>query len=161
MGERGPAPKPTRIKELEGNPGKRALPKNEPRPELGAPDMPEWLPEDAKAEWRRVAPELSRLGLLAKIDGSALAAYCEAFSRWKQAVEMMAEDGIVFVTAAGYTAQHPAVGIANKAKVDMLRFGREFGLTPSARGRMNLPGEKPEADPMETLLSGPPKLEVV
>ena len=123
--------------------------------------MPEWLPEDAKAEWQRVAPELARLGLLAKIDGSSLAAYCEAFARWKQAVEIMASEGITFVTEGGYTAQHPAVGIANKAKADMLRFGREFGLTPSSRGRMNLPGEKPKADPMETLLSGPPKLEVV
>ena len=161
MGERGPAAKPTRLKELEGNPGKRALPKNEPKPELGAPEMPAWLPEDAKAEWKRVAPELSRLGLLARIDGSSLAAYCEAFSRWKQAVELMGREGITFVTAGGYAAQHPAVGIANKAKVDMLRFGREFGLTPSSRGRMNLPGEKPEEDPMEKLLSGPPKLEVV
>jgi len=161
MGERGPAPKPTALKELEGNPGKRALPKNEPKPELGIPDMPEWLPEDAKAEWQRVAPELVKLGLLAKIDGSSLAAYCEAFARWKQAVEIMAKEGVTFVTAGGYTAQHPAVGIANKAKADMLRFGREFGLTPSARGRMSLPGEPEAADPMEQLLSGPPKLEVV
>ena len=152
MGERGPAPKPTRLKLLEGNPGKRALPKNEPRPELGAPDMPEWLPEDAKDEWQRVAPELSRLGLLARIDGTSLAAYCEAFSRWKQAVEIMARDGVTFVTSAGYVAQHPAVGIANKAMAEMLKFGREFGLTPSSRGRMSLPGEKPEADPMEKLL---------
>lgn len=152
MGERGPAPKPTRLKVLEGNPGKRALPKNEPRPELGAPDMPEWLPEDAKAEWHRVAPELSRLGLLAKIDGSSLAAYCEAYSRWKRAVEQYNKEGHTFITAAGYVAQHPAVGIANKAMAEMLKFGREFGLTPSSRGRMNLPGEQPEADPMEKLL---------
>ena len=152
MGERGPAPKPTALKVLEGNPGKRALPKNEPKPDASAPDMPQWLPEDAKAEWQRVAPELSRIGLLARIDGSALAAYCEAYSRWKQAVEMMASEGVTFVTQAGYVATHPAVGIANKAKAEMHRFGREFGLTPSSRGRMSLPGESEEADPMEKLL---------
>lgn len=152
MGERGPAPKPTRLKVLDGNPGKRALPKNEPRPELGSPDMPEWLPDDAKDEWQRVAPELSRLGLLAKIDGSALAAYCESYSRWKRAVQQFNLEGHTFVTAGGYTAQHPAVGIANKAMAEMLRFGREFGLTPSSRGRMSLPGEREAADPMERLL---------
>lgn len=152
MGERGPAPKPTRLKVLEGNPGKRALPKNEPKPQLGAPEMPKWLPEDAKAEWRRVAPELARLGLLTMIDGSSLAAYCEAFARWKRAVEQYNEEGQTFRTEAGYLAQHPAVGIANKAMGEMLKFGREFGLTPSSRGRMSLPGEQEAADPMERLL---------
>ena len=161
MGERGPASKPTRLKELEGNPGKRALPKNEPKPELGAPAMPEWLSEYAREEWQRVEPELTRLGLLARIDGSALAAYCDAYGRWRKAAEQLEREGLTFITAALYIATHPCVGIANKAKAEMHRFGREFGLTPSARGRMSVPGEKPEADPMEALLDGPPKLEVV
>ncbi len=153
MGARGPAPKPTALRKLEGNPGKRALPKNEPQPEIGVAECPAWLSADAQAEWQRVAPELARLGILALIDAMTLAAYCEAFSRWKQAVEMMGKDGIVFVTVAGYVAQHPAVGIANKAMAEMLKFGRELGLTPSARGRMSIPGEAAPADPMEKLLT--------
>ena len=39
----GRKPKPTAIKELEGNPGKRKLNKKEPKPEKGMPVCPEWL----------------------------------------------------------------------------------------------------------------------
>ena len=47
----GRKPKPTAIKELEGNPGKRKLNKKEPKPEKGMPVCPEWLLPEAKAEW--------------------------------------------------------------------------------------------------------------
>ena len=35
--------KPTAVKELEGNPGKRKLNKKEPKPDKGMPTCPEWL----------------------------------------------------------------------------------------------------------------------
>ena len=38
MAGRGRPPKPTAIKELEGNPGKRLLNKNEPKPKKVAPN---------------------------------------------------------------------------------------------------------------------------
>ena len=43
MATRGRKPKPTAMKELEGNPGKRPLNPNEPRPERKAPRCPAWL----------------------------------------------------------------------------------------------------------------------
>jgi P27 family predicted phage terminase small subunit len=160
MGERGPAPKPTAIRELEGNPSHRPLPKNEPKPDKGAA-CPEWLPDEAKVEWQRVAPELERLGLLTKVDSTALAAYCAAYARWRAAEEAIATNGLTFETAGGYAAQRPEVGIANKAMADIRAFCKEFGLTPSARGRMSVPGEDKPTDPMAKLLGEPPTLSVV
>ncbi len=152
MGERGPAPKPTRLKVLDGNPGKRALPKNEPQPLAGA-ECPEWLSEIAKAEWLRVAPELERIGLLTQIDSTALAAYCAAYARWQMAEEALARHGLTFVTEGGYSAQRPEVSIANKAMAEIRAFCKEFGMTPSSRGRMSLPGKDgEEIDPLEKLL---------
>jgi P27 family predicted phage terminase small subunit len=43
------------------------------------------LEADAAAEWARVAPMLHRLGLLTKIDGQALATYCQTWGRWREA----------------------------------------------------------------------------
>ena len=43
----GRKPKPTAMKELEGNPGKRKLNKKEPMPGKGMPDCPKWLLPDA------------------------------------------------------------------------------------------------------------------
>ena len=39
----GRKPKPTALKKLEGNPGKRKLNTKEPVPEKGMPDCPKWL----------------------------------------------------------------------------------------------------------------------
>ena len=54
MGLRGPAPKPTAIKRLEGNPGKRKLNEAEPTLTVGVPECPDYLDEVAKREWGRL-----------------------------------------------------------------------------------------------------------
>ena len=48
MATRGRKPTPTAIKELEGNPGKRALNDKEPKPVKKAPACPKWLEDEAK-----------------------------------------------------------------------------------------------------------------
>ena len=47
MATRGRKPKPTALKVLEGNPGKRPLNENEPKPERKAPECPSWLEPEA------------------------------------------------------------------------------------------------------------------
>ena len=43
----GRKPKPTALKKLEGNPGKRKLNTKEPVPGKGMPDCPKWLLPEA------------------------------------------------------------------------------------------------------------------
>ena len=50
----GRKPKPTALKKLEGNPGKRKLNMKEPVPAKGVPDCPKWLLPEAKADGRDV-----------------------------------------------------------------------------------------------------------
>ena len=47
MATKGRKPTPTAIKELEGNPGKRALNDKEPKPVKKAPACPKWLEPEA------------------------------------------------------------------------------------------------------------------
>ena len=54
----GRKPKPTALKKLEGNPGKRELNTKEPVPEKGMPDCPKWLLSEAKVEWNRLCKKL-------------------------------------------------------------------------------------------------------
>ncbi len=142
----GRPPKPTVIKILAGNPGKRPLNKAEPKPKPVAPKCPAWLSKEAKREWKRVAPELERLGLLTVVDGGALAAYCQAYARWREAEEAIKREGLVVQTGTGYLMPHPAVKIAEKAQQLIKAFCTEFGLTPSSRSRMSLPEAKDEED---------------
>ena len=83
----GRKPKPTAVKKLEGNPGKRKLNKKEPVPEKGMPDCPDWLLPEAKTEWERLCEKLSQMGVLTEIDMAAFAAYCQSFARWKETQE--------------------------------------------------------------------------
>jgi phage terminase small subunit len=86
---RGTPPIPFVVAKLKGFPGKRAkrAPPVEPALLPKCPEPPEWLPQYAKEEWWRVAPELHVLGLLSALDTACLSAYCSSFSLWRSASE--------------------------------------------------------------------------
>jgi hypothetical protein len=81
----GPPPTPLNLRILRGNPGKRPLPVNEPRPEIAevCPEPPPFLDRYAAAEWQAVAPQLHALGLLTVVDVACLSAYCSAYATWR------------------------------------------------------------------------------
>lgn len=156
----GRRPKPTRIKELAGNPGKRPLNKREPQPDQGSPTRPEWLMTEAKREWNRVTRHLEAMGLLTTADRAALANYCEWWARWVQAEKALKEHGLTFTTPNGYVQQRPEVAIAQKAAAICKSFLTEFGLTPASRSRIAVPEKKP-ADPFAEFLASRPVTEAL
>ena len=147
----GPAPKPTKLKELAGNPGKRKLNKSEPKPVPGIPSCPRHLSDRAKREWHRVTRELNAVGLLTQVDRAELAIYCQAYARWIEAEEYVTEHGLTVTTPNLFVVPSPYLGIANKAMEQMHKFAQQFGMTPAARSRISL--EKPaEEDPFEAFV---------
>lgn len=153
----GTKPKPTRLKLIEGNRGKRPLNSKEPRTVTARPSAPPHLTADALEEWNRVATWLHRIGLLSEVDRAALAAYAQAYGRWVQAeraIAKMAEKdqltgGLMIKTSNGNAIQNPLVGTANKAAADMMRYAAEFGMTPSARTRIAAEAQEESDDPAE------------
>jgi len=91
---RGRKPVPTYLKVLRGNPGKRALNKNEPVPEGSLADSPDWMTEGQKAGWN-YAIEHAPLGLLKKLDRSVLAAWVVAEDLHRRASEQVEKFGIL------------------------------------------------------------------
>jgi len=148
---------PTKLKELRGNPGRRPLPTNEPTPPDEKPIAPAWLSEYAKTEWRYIVPKLYDLGLATKIDRAELAAYCEAFAKFREATEALQREGnsMVIRTHNGNFVQNPWVSIQNKAAEAMHKHAQQFGMTPSARTRISV--DKPaQALTLEEELFGLP-----
>ncbi|MEP6610177.1 MAG: phage terminase small subunit P27 family [Burkholderiaceae bacterium] len=129
--------KPTRLKIVQGNPGKRQLSANEPEPELGAAP-PEWLSPQAIKHWPLIAQQLDEVGVLTVIDAPALGLYCEAFARWKDANEHVLKFGTVVTAPSGFPIQSPFLAIANKAHDQMVKLLIEFGMTPAARTRVEV-----------------------
>ncbi len=147
MGRRGPPPKPSALKLLQGNPGKRPINEREPRPRGGTPRCPDWLDEEAKACWKRLVPELKRMGVLSVIDADALCAYCDTWSRWKRAVLFLQQNGDVYTVKdesgkAKYVQQLPQVAMARNLLAALNRYQQEFGLTPAARSRLVIQEEQ-------------------
>jgi P27 family predicted phage terminase small subunit len=149
MGKRGPAPQPTNIRLLRGNPGKRPFNKREPQPTPKAPEPPPFLKREALEEWHRLAPELERLGLLTIVDRAGLAAYCQAYQRWIQAERKVNREGLVLNAKSRYAQAHPAIVIAQRSMQLMRAFAAEFGLTPSSRTRLAVPRSEKEPDALE------------
>lgn len=149
----GRKPKPTAVKLLEGNPGKRALNRAEPKPRVVLPPPPDHLGEEEKAKWEVAVKELHPLGLITTIDQDALAMYCVIFVRWMKAEKMVREKGEIIKTAAGNIIQNPYLSIANRALEQLNKLGAEFGMTPSSRSRVKADLSDPDEE-LEQMLFG-------
>jgi len=136
---RGRHPKPTRIKALTGNPGKRPLNPHEPRPEPALPECPAELSPLAKQEWMRLTAELAKLNLITHLDRGALATYCGAYALWAEAMGQIQKFGTMVKSPTGYPIQSPYLAIANRQAEFMMRVASEFGFTPASRSRISAP----------------------
>lgn len=142
MGTRGPVPQPDNVRSLRGNPGGHHAPARvKARP--SAPNAPDWLDREAKAEWRRVVPELDRIGVLSTIDRAALSAYCSAWSKFVQAEKLLQSDDLVAERRSGNgPAKHPGWQIWREAATTVAMLAKELFITPNSRLR----SVKPEGD---------------
>lgn len=150
----GPAPKPTILKRIAGNPGQRPLNDNEPSFEQDEIHIPHYLVEDEKMEWVRLAPMLVQVGLLTEGDEIALAILCAKLVRWKRARRRLAKSGELYVTDKGNQIQHPNVGIVNRLEADITRLITEFGLTPSSRSRISVASDEEDKSLAAILFEG-------
>ena len=150
---RGRKPKPTTLKILNGNPGRRPLNAREPLAPAEVPDCPDFLDEEAKAEWFRMAKILLDMGLLTRADRAALAAYCTAYSRWVTAERQVQRLGtIVKSPEKNFPMKSPYLTVADQALETMRKFMVEFGLTPSSRSRIRVPENSRAGDEFDAFL---------
>ena len=136
MAKRGPKPKPTQLRLLQGNPGKRPINTAEPQPgALGAP--PADLCDIGLAKWA----ELIRLecwGLVAtQADADLLEQYCRIHAQLKKAEGKVAEFGELVKSPNGFPCQSPWLNIVNRCRADMFRIALEFGGSPASRTRLS------------------------
>ena len=158
MGSRGPVKKPTALRVLEGNPGKRPLPSKEPKPVVSAvvPKPPSFLRPAAKRKWKSLAPQLQALGLLTEIDVDALAACCNSYATWEAFVFELKDPKFkeIITNRFGEVKVNPAVDGIQKAQEEYLKWLKEFGLTPAARSRVEVDKPADEGDALDRLIDG-------
>lgn len=118
------------------------------------PEPPEWLTAEARAEWERVVPGLTRLDILKEEDRAVLAAYCETWARFVEATRDVQQRGLTIEnhstrkdgTESTWTTTNPAVGIASTAGKELRAFAAQFGLTPSSEAALAKGGDDGDED---------------
>ena len=150
---RGRKTKPSALKELEGNPGKRAINHQEPKPNVAIPECPAHLKGAARTEWKRITEELLALKLITKIDRAALAICCTAWADYVKACNKLEKEGEVMISDQGGMYQNPWFAIKKRSMDQVMKFYAEFGMSPSSRTRLKV--ETPtEEDEMAGFLFG-------
>lgn len=145
--------KPTALKVLEGNPGRRPLPKNEPKPQPIAPGCPDWLPAAAIRYWNELAPRLEKLGLLTEVDGAAFADYCLCLARLEEAERDIEKRGLLVDGDRG-KVKNPAAQLAREYRAAAQKWAARFGLDPASRAGLDIAKEGPEDELEEFLKAG-------
>lgn len=139
----GPPPKPTAKLKLSGSWRAKYARGDEPEPESGAPRKPEWLDARAGAVWDELVAVLEGMGVLSVADGAILSRYCELWIDWREANEWIRKNGTSYPLrdkSGGVKCfmQFPQVGVRNHIGAELRRIECEFGLTPSARTRIDV-----------------------
>lgn len=150
---RGRKPKPSHLKAVQGNPGKRGINHDEPQADalVEVPLPPEWLHPYGIQMWEKIAPWLVSSKILSDSDIPNLEAYCAAYARWRQAEEDIAKNGIV-VMGMNSDIKNPACTVANESLKQMTTFGSALGLDPASRARLAVPGAKDANNPFKDLV---------
>lgn len=182
MSGTGPPPKPTALKLLQGNPGRRPINDKEPMPDTATPDEEPPIPlgDEARQIWRAMVPMMTKIGLLTVCDTRLLARYCDLFVRWIKARDFIDQKGETYIkyeyyndpvldkegkqTGSWVRKQRPKAVVAYPQVATYLQSGRELvrlegelGLTPAARSRIKIEvfgGKSSSDDNFLTYLSG-------
>lgn len=107
-----------------------------------APPVPTWFAPHAKAEWRRIMPQLIARQIITRADLAGVENYCIAVGTVRQIAEGFAQAGGV-IDVKLFGVQNRAIGTARQ-------LAAEYGLTPTSRARIGsaTPAALDDDDPL-------------
>ncbi len=90
-------------------------------------------------------PQLTTMRVLSLLDANSLSRYCQLWSRWRKAEQFLQKFGTTYPLKDGSGAikcfmPFPQVSEAQKLSLALTRLEQEFGMTPSARSRIQVEG---------------------
>ena len=134
--------KPTELKLLQGNPGKRKIEKSAivfSKKEEAAPTME--LSGYALEYWRYLKPILEQNGVLSQADSTELTLLCQTWGGYRAAFEQLENEPLVVTSDKGSAYQNPLVGIVNTYRDAVQKMLIQFGMTPVARSSVDVKRE--------------------
>lgn len=135
----GRKPRPTHLKLAEGrgngrDSGGRVVPDLPPF-KRAIPEKPDDLTAAASRFWDRIVEDLTHADSLKPLDGFAMEALCESYSRWHEAKTQRAAGPLLAETSQGMGVS-PLVRVEAEASREFRSWCAEFGLTPAAEMKL-------------------------
>lgn len=138
MGKRGPKPKPSALRLIEGNPGRLPINEAEPKPS-GQAECFDHMSPDAKAIWQTVMASLPP-GMITAADAPLFAAYCEAAATHKAATMALQEGDLLGNRLLRNDRPSPYFKMQQEAARTMATLSTRLGLSPADRSGLKLGG---------------------
>ena len=148
---RGRKPKPTRLRVIEGNRGKRPLNRKEPKAPRGIPPPFPHLSEKVKAAWMEIAVVLHDMRVLTLNHGHALEQMAENLVEIRQLRRGIKKSGrfqtVRTTNGSKKKIIHPAQLALSDGEKRFRAMIEQFGLTPSAASRVTVQPDEEPRDP--------------
>jgi P27 family predicted phage terminase small subunit len=143
--------KPALIREAEGNPGKRPIPKNELRG-VGRAVAPAHLTPEQADRWRDIVDALP-VALLTRADTQVLERMAVAWAEFRNAQMLINQSGLITRGQNNEPVKNPLLTVRRHAAAEMQVCGIILGLSPVARTRLTTPlPEQTADDPLDILM---------
>lgn len=134
MAKPGRKAKPTALKLIDGNPGKRAPNKHEPAPQkVYDPPAPQGFDAIQTAKWDELASKLAKIRVLTELDLDALEIYCREWVNLHEAITDVATRGKLLQMPSGGVMWNPSWTQLKHSQAQCRSLMAEFGMTPSSR----------------------------
>lgn len=147
--------KPTELKVLAGNPGKRHIELDEVKPAPAVDACPKWLDRHAKEVWRETYSRLEKNGQITESDILDFTNLCISAGMIRKAYAGMKKaKNLTETTPSGYRQQIPEIGIINSAIKNVTTLCAKFGMSPADRAGLINPKAKEKRSKLAGLLSG-------
>ncbi len=102
-----------------------------------APPVPKHLAPHAKAEWRRIMPQLISRRIITKADLAGVESYCVAVGAAKQIAETMTKGDLPDLKLGGLQIRYMQTA---------RQLAAEYGLTPTSRARIGSAAPEDDSD---------------
>lgn len=126
--------KPTALKLIDGNPGNRPLPENEPMPApVYKPRAPVGMSRTEQAKWRQMVKRLTAMRVLTEPDLDALEIYVRNWVAMHEALKDIADRGKLLQSPSGGVMWNPSWSQYKHSEKVCRSIQAEFGMTPASR----------------------------
>lgn len=117
---------------------------------------PSWLEKEAKAEYKRIVPLLSKLPIAA-LDMASVIMYCDYYSKYKRSSLAVEEEGRTIIEYGATGSEKRKVNPEFTAMTEAARMVRSLsgglGMTIDSRMRIVVPKKEEVVDPFAEMMS--------